>query len=585
MKLNKNRDFQEIVRDCNELISWNGTRESKYRRNYNRYSNNGIRRVDLWQNYAPPLGYYNVSPVDDTGFIPAINVIRSCIETHISKLSQTKVRPFFNPIAGTYKTTKVCRAAQVFFDEFYDAQKVYKLGVECVRDAEIFDQGHLYIDDINNRLTRIAPWEYYVDPAEVNFGKVTRCMVRRKQYPLIYLKDRLTDQLQAGNKLQNLISAKGEYIIYYDLVNKERIEIIDNEELSRDRIDYDVSPVVSIYYTSPVRGGQSTSLADNIYSIQTEIDVVSQRIHSAVELSPANMIFVPKQTDVKASTITNRIGAIFEFNQVPGAGASPVTVSTPAPIDAMYKTLLEFYENKAYQMEGISQLSAQSKKPTGINSGVALDTLEDIESERHNVILQNYIGFLMDVAKTCIEVFPETVDVLPQRTGRAKVSWKDVKKQKQLYNIQFSASSSLSKDPKTKLEQIEKLQSMNLINPSIAASLLEFPDLEGAYSIMNASYDSSQKIIERALEKGEFDFYECVNLDQLYGECVNTLLKLDAADEDPVVLQRLVQLMGIVKGKIDQVQTMLNPPLPPPMPVAPAPIPAPAVPPAAPLGV
>lgn len=580
MKLDSKRDTQEIIRDINQLISWNTTRDTKYRRNFNRYCSNGNRNITLYDNYLPPLGFYNSSPMDDTGFIPAINVIRSCIETHISKLSQTKVRPFFNPIGGTYKTTKVCRSAQIFFDEFYDAQHVYKLGIECVRDAEIFDSGYLYIDDINNRLTRVSPWEYFTDPAERNFGKITRCAIRRLQYPLIYLKDRLKAESRGGSKLSNIISAKCDYIIYYDLINKQRVEIVDNEELSREKIDYDISPVVTIHYISPVRGGQTTSLADNIYTLQTEIDTVSQRIHSAVELSPANMIFVPKGCDVKPSTITNRIGAIFEFNQVPGTTGAPVQISTPTPIDPMYKALLEFYENKAYQMEGISQLSAQSKKPTGINSGVALDTLEDIESERHNVVLQNYINFLMDIAKAVIEVFPENADVLPKRPGRANVSWKDVKSQKQLYNIQFSASSSLSKDPKTKLEQIEKMQSMNLINPAIAASLLEFPDLENAYSVMNASYDNCQKIIERALEKDEYDFYEAVNLDQLYAECSNTLLKLDASDEDVNILQRLVKLMGIVKGKIDETQAIINPPAPiepiepiqPIAPIAPMPV-------------
>jgi hypothetical protein len=119
------------------------------------------------------------------------------------------------------------------------------------------------------------------------------------------------------------------------------------------------------------------------------------------------------------------------------------------------------------------------------------------------------------------------------------------------------------------MEQIEKLLAMGVLNQSLVASLLEFPDLERAYSIPTASYDYCQRIIERAVEDDEYEFYETVNLEQLFTEGVTTLLRLDASDEKPEILKRLVKLLEIVKGKQDSMTAAMTPPEPPPTPIEP----------------
>jgi hypothetical protein len=214
-------------------------------------------------------------------------------------------------------------------------------------------------------------------------------------------------------------------------------------------------------------------------------------------------------------------------------------------------------------------LSAQSKKPTGINSGVALDTLQDVESERFQTQVDQYIQAYKDVYNVMIDVYPENDDILPQRINRANIKWSEIKKQREMFSMQSSLASVLSKDPKVKMEQIEKLQAGNIINPNQAASLLDLPDLEGAYNAASASYDCAMKIIERAIDSDQYDFYPVINLKQLLDECVRTLLQLDAVDEDPKILKRLVKLIDIVTAKMNEVTNLQNPPppeMPPPLP-------------------
>jgi hypothetical protein len=366
------------------------------------------------------------------------------------------------------------------------------------------------------------------------------------------------------------MSAKVTYEVYYHLTEKKRYTFLNGICIKTEDIKYDIAPVATIYHNPPIKGGFSTSMVDDVYTLQTEIDMLSHRIHTAAVLNPANTIFIPDGQEIKPSMLTNEIGNVFTYKALT---PNPIIVSTPAPISPQYIELLKFYEEKAYNILGISMLSAQSKKPGGINSGVALDTLEDVESERHNTMLQNYIAFLMDVAKICIEVFPENENILPNKIGTAAITWGQIKKEAKNYSMQFGASSALSKDPKVKMEQIEKMKSMGFIkDEAVLASLMDIPDLERAYSVETASLDVCERIIERAIEDDVYDFYESVNLEQLYNLIVYYINRLDANDEEVHIIQHLVKLLGIVKSKIDEFEASMLPPPPPvaPMPVDPA---------------
>jgi hypothetical protein len=539
-------------------------RLSKYRRNYNRYANNGRRSEDIREQYGMATAFMDQSMREDTGTTPNLNIIKSAINTHVSKMSATKVRPFFNPMVGTFKTRKVCRQAQQYFDEFFETKDVYRKAIECMRYADIFELGCAWIDDESRDVVKIAPWEFYFDASELNFGRMTRCFILQKQFPLIYMKDKLHGEAaDYKEKLEQDPSTKVERAVYYDLEGGKKYIFVDAKLCGTPtKYEAKIPPVAMLYLEEPLKGAFSCSMADDLYTIQAQVDSLCERIHLALELSPANTIWVPEGSDVKASMLSNEIGAVYNYRPLPGTSGTPVIISTPPAIDPQYLSMLEFWTRQGFEITGISQLSAMAKKPSGLNSGVALQTVEDVESDRHNLILQAYIRFLMNIAKICIEVFPPDEEILPNRTGRADIKWKDIKKERDSFSIQFSASSSLSKDPKVKMEQIEKLIAMKILNPSLAASMLEFPDLENAYSITSASYDACQRIIERAIEDNVFDFYEVVELNQLYREISTTLLQLDANDEDVVTLERLVKLLGIVKQKLDAVTKAQTPPAP-----------------------
>ena len=569
------RSQEYILKDITQMISFLARREVKYRRNYNRFYNNFNRQEDINTVYGNIVSFYNQN--DETvGSIPYLNILRSCVDTTASKLSQIRVRPFFNPVLGNYKTTKVCRNAQVYFDEFFDIQDIYKKMVNVITDALIFDMGVAWIQDATKSVKKLNPWEFIFDVGEMTQGTLTRCGVNIKQYPLLSLRNIIKTDSTYYQAMQTSPQAYVNLIVYYDLIGKFEYTYIGTDLIQTRAIDYEVPPFVWMYYKDPLKGAFSDSMIDVVYRIQKMIDDLTYKIATAAELSPANMVFVPKGSDLKTSAIAaSKIGDVFEYTINPSGGA--VSVVVPPIIDPQYIQLLEMFEQKAYNLVGISQLSAQAKKPSGLNSGVALQTMEDVESERHNVLQTNYIRLIRNLAERIIDIYPDGEELLPKRRGRSSISWKDIKKEREMFNIQYSASNSLSKDPKVKMEQIEKLISMKIIDPTVASTLLEMPDLEGAYSIVTAMYDFNEKIIERVIEDGpnpetgQFNYYEVTNINQLYSQTMNTLMRLDTNDEDPKVMQSLVAFLNQVKQQMDEINQSLTPPPPeqPPVPNAP----------------
>jgi len=554
-----------VIDDIGRLYGFLSQREAKYQRNLNRYYNNGKGATDsIWSVYNAVQGYQPIYSIR-AGTQTILNVLKSTTDTIVSKMSQAKVRPFFNSVRGDYQTIKACRSAQDFFDAFYDAQAVYKQAPMVLRDALVFDTGVFWIDDERHEIKHVLPWNVYVDPGEFHYSagrNLSRCMLFEKQFPYSLLKQQYPEEAKILDRDRN---ARDEFMIYYDLVEKKKYFVYGRTIFRATKINFSSVPFVFMFWTKPAKGLMTTGLIDELYTIQVQIDELQVRIDDATRNGFFNTVFVPEGPNgpsVNESMLSNKASLVVGFKPGP-AGGQPV-VSTPPPMNPQWLQLLETYIQKAYEIAGISQLSAQGKKPSGLDSGVALETFEDIESERFNVTLQNYIQVFIELAAACIDVFDENADVLPPSLGRAGVKWRDIKKQKDLFTIQFSAGSALAKDPAKKLEQIQQLRAMGLVPDTMLAQLLEIPDLESAYSAQAASYDYAQAVVQKVAESGEVSFLPIADMEMLYSETTRWMLRLAADESNEKYLTNLSKLLKEIIAVQNKTNAAMNPPQPVP---------------------
>jgi hypothetical protein len=546
-------------------------REGKYIRNMNRYMNNGVRREDLWTPYVWPQAY--VTPAQNTdGVQTQFNLIKSCIDALTAKVSEARVRPYFNPLHGDYDTNRACKALQQHFDFWLDEQKAYEKSISCFRDSAIFDIGVMYVDAEKLTLERVPPWEYFIDPAEYMHHTVTHVLRWRKHFPLAYaIGDMENPKLK--DRLAMDFHDRDEYAEYYDLYNGKKWEFYGSQ-LIHEPVDLDYKetnglyqrPYREIYYTEPLKGFFSQSLADSLYPVQREVDELVRRFDNATRNMPLALAFVPKGSGLKASQLNNAVTA---YDVLSGGENGQVNFVTPSPMSQEWIQLLEMYIKKAYELEGISEMSAQSKKPADVESGKAMQTLEDIESDRFNVQLQRFTHFLVDISRLCIDVFPSGKTILPPKIMRDSVTWGDARRDSQKYSIQFSAASVLSKDPDRKMVQIQAMINGGFIDKSMASHFMQLPDLEGVQTILGAGYDAAQRVIDACLKDKDYEYWQTVDLTQLESEIVKQMNVLISVGDDEKYIKRLAELLE----KVNQEKIMVNkflqapPPQPPPEPL------------------
>lgn len=538
---------EQKIRDrVSELKSLNESRLSKYYRNYNYYNNTP---AGVLKNIRNPsiVGLYNIdeSIENDTTLTPSINVIKSCIDTLTSKIAQSKVRPFFNCINGTFKDINVCKNAQQYFDQYFDIEEVNKKVSMAFRDACIFDHGVIYVDGETKSITKALPWQVFVRPAELTYNNVTRAYYCQNDYPVSMLPERYRSKVLKANPDQEYVT----YGIYYDTVDQCRavyiseLDFVEIEKYEGNRV-----PFIFLWYNNPIHGGSSVSVVDMLYGIQKEVNTLMSKVKDASQLSPALTFFLPDDATIKSTQLNNRVGNVITYKATSDMSGSPVTVATPNFIDSQYIELINNLKETAYEMVGISQLSAQSKKPTGLDSGVALQTMENVESERFEEQLNQVIRCYVEIAKTCLRVFPKEETILPDTPNRLDVRWRDIVDEEKKMQIQFSAADSLSKDPSTKLQQLQQLAQVGVIPQERIAQFMELPDLEGGYSLSNNAINAVLSVIRDCIESDSYDVPDYIPIPMLKTEIINTQLSLRAANftRNQKDIEKLNQLYNVV---------------------------------------
>lgn len=542
-----------IINNINELKTLNMQRRAKYYRNYSFYNNTPKMALENIKNPSC-VGYYNnIEEVNsDTTPTPSINVIKSCIDTLHSKIAQSKVRPYFNCINGSYKDIQIVKQAQQFFDQYFDIEDVNKKVSEAFRDSCIFDTGYIYIDPDNKAITRALPFQVYERPAELTYNNVTRTYYERKDFPVTMLPADIYKELKEKIGSLKYIT----YGVYYDVISGEKASYIPElKYIKVSKYDGNRTPFVRIQYNNAVYGNTSSSVVDMLYSIQIEINTIMNKVKDASQLNAAMTYFVPEGSNIKTGQINNRVGNIVQYQATPNMTGSPITVSAPAFIDPEYLTLLDSLKNQAYELVGVSQLSAQSKKPTGLNSGVALQTMEDVESDRFETQLNQVIRCYVDIAKTCLRVFAKEENILPEDALRSNIKWADIVTEVQKMQIQFSAADSLSKDPSTKLQQLLALAQAGIIPQSRIAQFMEIPDLQGGYSLSNNSINAVLSVIDDCLDKNIFEIPDYIPLDMLQDEILNTQLSLRAANYElnKTSIDKLTRLYSMAVDRMNAI--------------------------------
>lgn len=467
--------------------------------------------IDLRTNTEYQNGfYYGFDYKQDSDLFNSayFNVIKSVIDSIVSKLANQKVRPFFTPVNGTYKTRRIVKQCQQFFDSYYEFQRIQSKITKAFEESCIFSVGYLFVNPLTYEVEVPPSWNVATLNTESVYGEPTKLLIKYPNYPTTLL-----DKLGINDADIN-----SEYVtleMYCDIAEKVFEVYINNNMVKSISYTAERLPIVKIFYNIPILGNYTPSIVEELDGIQTQIDLISAKISAAAQLTPANTTYVLEGSNLSPGDINNRIGNVYGVKCPPGMTTLPVMNVTPSPIDPYWQSLMEYYIQKAYEVIGISQLSAMSKKPAGLDSGTALQTMEDVESDRFETQVMQYVNAFIELAKTVIAVIPDTADILPNTKQSKSFKWSDVKRQSDLFKVQYSAQSALSKDPQEKVKQVLQLREQGFLSNYEVPLYLDLPDLQNAYEGAQAVENAVDALIERCIEEGDTDIPEYIDYQQL----------------------------------------------------------------------
>lgn len=459
-----------------------------------------------------------------------MNVVQACVNTLVSKITKNKVRPTFLTDGGDWGMQQQAKKLDKYvYGRFYKS-KVYEETKRAFRDALIFGDGfvkHWHDSDGEIHVKRVFKPCVIIDQAETLYGQDPRTVheirivdkdVLKQKYPAFAQQieeSRLADlpyfvdNYEANHRLCAVVES-------YKVATKiteNGIEVVKHgkhfigistatflwEEYKHTKIPYE-----RIQYVPNAIGYFSKGVAELITGHQVEINRTLKRISRAMNLMSSPSIFVDFMSEIVDTHFNNDVGSIIKYKNQPPIYNTPVGIS-PTVID----WFLTVYQ-KAFEEVGLSQLTAQSQKPAGLDSGKALREYNDIESERYAEVAQNWEQLHLDLADAIIlhsqEVAEQggpTIVLSPEKFGALKIDFKKIKLKGSEYIMQVYPTSMLPKTPAGRLAYVQEMLGAQLLTPEEGLQLLEFPDTAELIENKNAYIDdiryTAQQIIEDSI--------------------------------------------------------------------------------------
>lgn len=523
------------------------------------------------------------------------NVVKSCADTATSKIAKNKPKPLFLTENGDYNLKRKAKLLTQYMEGMFEETDMYRLGQRVFLDACVFGTGclKLYIDpgSLKVKAERVFIDEIIVDDVEGMYSS-PRQIHQRKYYSRDVLLGMFPEYkeeiLQASTALrgESATQSTADNVVVLeswhlpsskDAKDGKHMICIDNATLVYEEYTKDHFPFVFLRWNDKLVGFWGMGLAEELIGIQLEINKVLRNIQAGHQLMGVPRVFVDVASNINTGHINNEVGGIIKYQ-----GQPPVFQSPPIMNGEVYQYVETLY-NKAYEITGISRLSAQAQKPAGLNSGVALREFQDIESERFMLAGQRYEDMFMEAARQIIELSKELYEIEPKLTVKVKtnkfiqkIKWKDVSMDEDEFVMKVFPVNMLPSTPAGKLQTIQELVQAGLIPQDQAISLLDFPDLESFLSLATAAQDNIERILGIMIEEGRYIPPEpFMNLQLALEMAQETYLR---AKCDNLKEERL----ELLRTFMDDIQTLLGhnqAPTPPPEqggPVAPGPNPPPS---------
>ena len=455
---------------------------------------------------------------------PTFNLVQSVTDTLVSRISQSRPQPVFLTDGSNYKQRNLAKKLNNFIQGEFFHTKAYELASIALRDACVEGTGIIHTFETPDHrvgLERVLLTELLVDPNEAMYGNP-------RQLYRIKLIDR--DVLEANfPKLKDKVelAAKGYPDNSADTSKtvSDLVMVVEGWHLpsGKDATDgrhtlacssgYLVDepytkesfPFTFIHYSPRLLGFWAQGVAEQLMGTQMELNSILWTISQAIKLVGVPRVFQEEGSKISNTSHNNQIGVIVKFR-----GTKPSYEVAPCNAPELYaeRDKLIAY---SYQQSGVSAMQAASQKPTGLTSGEAIRSYDDISTDRFAALARRYDNLFIDLAYQIIDKAMDIAEeqgsystVYPNKNGTMEIDLPKAGLIKDSYIIQCFTQSSLPKDPAGRLAKITEMVQAGMITIQEGRRLLDYPDLDQIEKLANAAEERLFQILDEIIDSGKF---------------------------------------------------------------------------------
>lgn len=464
------------------------------------------------------------------------NLCQSVGDTLVSKIAKNKVTPTFVTSGGVWKMQRKAEKLSKFTDGTFYENKAHKLQVMQFLDSFIWGDGfiHVYPDYEAGkaRAERALPHEFVLDMVESTVAKPMQLhrlkMLDRDVCKEIFCPEDTKEDKELAAKIDMIMppnyTETGGLATAADLINvteswhlrsgpnaTDGLHVIAAGDviLYKEVWEKDYFPFVRFTYSRRPIGYYGQGGCERLSPLQLAVNREMILQDRSSWMMGSFKILLENGSKVVSQHLNNDVGTIIHYT------GTPPQYVTPPSVDANKQALIDSYIAKGYQQEGVSQLSAASLKPMGVNSGKGLRTMTNIEDDR-------FLWTQQDLEENGLELARQLIEAAKDIYKRKKtykstfvgtrfietIDWKDIQLEADEYVMKAFPVNSLSDDPSERFDQIQEYMQAGMLSPRAGRKLMSMPDVEMSDALANATEDLLCKVLEEMLDsEGTDDDY------------------------------------------------------------------------------
>lgn len=497
------------------------------------------------QSLAFPMGGLDGVGSFDAGSAP-YNVIRSAVNTLTAKVIKNRPETMYLPVGADQALQRRIKYLNRFVTGLFRHANYYKKRHRRVRDAGLMGTGLLMHSRDGRRVLteNLLPWEVYVDPIDARYND-PRCIyiiryldkgVLKVRYagadtrdehgrPLTpERREQLCEAIESAPVLDEAFQPVADV---FSMSNRCTVvtavhlpseggkngsqdgrittalldETLDDRRWTRPEF-----PLTALVKDPSISGWWGLGLGDELSGFQERIAMMDERLEYAHRVVGGQVTFVPEGSQIYDTDFNDAIGVVVRHTP----GMVPL-VTNPQPVHEQTYDYFKGLIPDAYGFSGVSTMSAQSQKPAGVTAALALQTLDDIETDRFvgferddEEIVDEDTRHMLHVVREIAELYGEFQVLSAGRGSGEEILWKrDVNVEEDSYVVQGWAISLMPKTPAAKMQRVLEYGANGYFNKAQVLKYTGLPDTTEEEALMLSAQEICDAQIGCMLEHAE----------------------------------------------------------------------------------